>query len=278
MVLGAENGLFAMAVGDPGTEVSLGIVLLLTAAMADNPIGLTMARSLAGRGWPSMVVDAPGSGLSRGIETGPDRSTTALEEACSVLLDSGAERVAFVVRPDMLVPALHLAVESEQVVGVAAAGLPTPERAQKMAGEMTARDYLRRGLRPSNLAGLVDRNRRRRYMELARAKVANRVGRSGTPAVLDALGHLRRNPSINEIVDALDHGVRVALLAGRDDRASRNIRELRDALMGTDQELDLEIDFSFPGKVVSFQSIPAQRWFIETTVDWLGRLPAPSAP
>ena len=276
LVMGADSSLFAMAVGELGTEVSLGIVLLLTTAMAESPIGLTMARSLAGHGWATLVVDAPGFGLSQGIEPGPDQPTTALEQACTALLDSGAERVAIVVRPDMLVPALQLAIATEQVVGVAAVGLPMPKRSQKMAGKMTAVDYLRRGLRPSTLAGLADRNRRRRYMELVRAKVASRVGRSRTPAVLDALGHLRRNPAINEILDALDHGVRVSLLAGRDDRASRNIRELRDALMGTDQETSLEIDFSYPGKVTSFQSIAAQQWFIETTSDWLGRLPAPS--
>ena len=91
LLLGAEDGLFALSVGDVDTTVALGVIILFFGDVVESPAWARLARTLGKRNVPALLVEAPGHGLNDAVamETG-DVMTLARE----ALASAGVRRFA----------------------------------------------------------------------------------------------------------------------------------------------------------------------------------------
>jgi hypothetical protein len=277
LLLGAEDGMVALAVGDLHAAFAIGAVLLVFGALVENPVWTKLARSLARRGVSSILLEMPGHGLNGHVTTGAGEAVPLARQA---LACAGVDRFVVITESAGLELAATAAASDVEITEVIVAGLPLPDAAAKLARNVGALDYARTGLRMSTIAGLADAERRKRYLELLRAKVAwsvrGRAGRSRSPEIEGVLA----DPAIPELAAAIASGTRALILCGRDDRCRRRSQELAEAYAsktagGPGQ---LEVDSSFPGRLAGFGSLPAQDWFVSKTLDEVERLVETSSP
>ncbi|HEU4895286.1 MAG TPA: hypothetical protein VFT85_05575, partial [Acidimicrobiia bacterium] len=151
LLLGAEDGMFALAIGDIQTALTLGAVLLVFGAVVESPVWTKLAAGLERVGVPSILVEMPGHGLN-GNATIDAREVVA--RARRALTEAGLEKVVVITESAGMEPAAAAASTDSDIVELIVAGLPLPDVATKLARNVGALDYMRRGVRLSAIKSL----------------------------------------------------------------------------------------------------------------------------
>lgn len=140
-----------------------------------------------------------------------------------------------------------------------------------MAVEWSMFDYVRRTLTPRVLLGLLDRERRRTYGTVARAKGRAWLGRLRGGA---ANPDLRVSPNFwDPFETVVRRGVPILLLHGEDDDAYEEFNRARAGRLGALlEEADSLIEVAtVPGKLHGLSTVQAQEAMMERVGDWLVR-------
>jgi hypothetical protein len=259
--------LFALETYPESPMGNIGVVIALSMPMAGHPLAVKIARRLAGDGRPSVIVDRPGVGENRGLQASLEEALRANTAAVAHLYRERCDSVVLVADADSLQAALG--VDHDSVLGIASAAIPSPDPVESIAANVGASDYLRRGMSMSMMRGLLDPTRRRRYVELLRAKTRH-VLRSRHPTGGPG-GDPGHDTVDSQLATTLARGRRVLLLAGVEDRTTRRIRELQVILSDSRSGAGLDTDTSFPRRLGRFDSVAAQDWFTDSVVDWVAR-------
>jgi dienelactone hydrolase len=278
-----QETLFGIITRPVGEPLGTAVVLVPTGAgtrdsINRNRLWVGLARRVAGLGFHALRFDLHGSGESTGITEllrldrpftedveGAVRWTTAHGVSSSVLVGScyGARA------------ALAFARESSNLRGIVLATPYVRDMAQGervatlMAVEWSSGQYLRRAFSRRVLRGLLDRERRRAYFRVAKARwrrAAWRLRQGGrsdwvSPNFLDPLAALveRRTP--------------ILFLFGEEDDAYHDFQRAKEGRLGRllEKAGSLAEVAVLPGRIHAFPTVDGQEKVVDRISEWLLR-------
>lgn len=261
----------------PGAEASGPLAVLhpggswLTAHHR-NRLFVTLARRLAEAGVPSIRFDYAGVGESGGPTRPryrPDRP--AGDDSRAIFRWARSEGFSRVAAVGSCFGARTALAVAPEVCGLEALVLLAPplrdSRASDRVDAHSTFGTARRALDRRVLRGLADRQRRARYLEVARDVLGGRVGAAASPV---STGFRR------SLAKVLDTGIPVYVAFGAKDAYLRDWeRAVEGPLHRIAERAGNRLHVAVPDlHLHGFTSVAAQDWTVATVTDWLRHLPA----
>jgi len=269
----------------------IGVILVhggdkVNAAMSRNRVGVQLARQLAGDGYDVFRFAYHGVGESSGTVEAVDIHRPFTDDvvgAAPYLRSVGIEGFVLIGVCFGSRTALSSAELIDGTKGVVMAAPPssgynrTEASAAWIARNRSLRGYVASAIKREKVAGLLDRQKRREYLKMARIKARHMIARFSR--------HGRRNNGNDEfgwvspvLTGPLEHaaqaGINVLFLFGTDDPWLAEFNEAGRGPLGqilTDGRDTIEIVDDVPGIMNGLVEIEAQRAFSAHTTAWLHR-------
>lgn len=245
-----------------------------------NRIAVRLARRLAARGCHVLRFDYHGVGESTGwIERFrlDDPCSPDLQAAARWLRDQGFARLVVVGSCFGGRTALAAArgIEGLEAIALIAITVCDDLDAQR-ADRHSIWAYVRRGLRPTTLRDLLDRQRRRIYMRAARHKVRALLGRFYRAArYRQPVDTLMVSPAvIQQLTGAVDRGLALLFIYGEDDTFYRDFQSAQRGRLGrilARAGPRVEIRADLPGMLHGYRTLAVQDAFLDAMESWVVR-------
>ena len=136
----------------------------------------------------------------------------------------------------------------------------------------TPRQYLRHVVTPRTIRGLLDADRRRVYLRVARTKL-DALRRRGAFAAGDGRKSLVSSNFLDPFEDVVARAIPMLVLFGEDDDAFHEFQQERQGALGhlidaAGRSIDLKV---VPGKIHGLRSLASQESFLDHSMSWLLR-------
>ncbi len=267
--------LFGILTRPAAQPKGVGVILLaVRATFHRNRVAVLLARRLAGLGFHVLRFDYHGLADSTGTATFhlDQPFVDDVEGAVRRMREEGVEEFVLVGQCFGARTALAAAARLDGMAGAVLVALPVLDWSGKTAQKLGARQLARRGIRPSSLRALRNRERRRAYLRLVLAKgrmLRGRPRKAENPASLVS-------PVVLRPLEQLVKGrVPVVFLYGTQDGYYQDFRQ---ALQGRIGDLFrhhpdlLHLSDEIEGQVHGYRELSVQEPFLEVAEDWIGRI------
>lgn len=246
-----------------------------------NRVWVRLCRRLAGLGYHSLRCDYHGAGESTGREESLRLDRPFIPDVEGAVRWVGEQGLSEFVLIGSCFGARTALSYAARVPGVRALVLiSTPVRdyeegeatVTRLAHEWSMWRYIRRSVGPRTLKGLFDRDRRRTYAKVARAKLrvlsATRRGRSARSGVAEVNANF-----LDPLSSVLEREVPVLFIHGEGDPIHREFDQERAGRLGQvlNRGSRLVDVWTVPDPVHGFTTVRAQDAVVDLTVDWLAR-------